>query len=113
MEDGIWMFKPQTIKEALNLGEMRDDQITRQRRFAQPTITRASTIMNNPITTLALIQAAVKRISWEEMQKKRAQGRCFDCNYKFTLGHKCQAPQLMILENLTINDAATSETAEP
>jgi len=32
------------------------------------------------------------------MQKRRAQGLCFNCNDKFTPGHKCQGPQLLLLD---------------
>ena len=38
--DGIRMFKPQSVKEAISLARMRDDQITRQRRFVQPSTTQ-------------------------------------------------------------------------
>uniref|UniRef100_A0A6N2LI86 Alcohol dehydrogenase-like N-terminal domain-containing protein n=1 Tax=Salix viminalis TaxID=40686 RepID=A0A6N2LI86_SALVM len=40
----------------------------------------------------------MKRLSWEEMQKKRAQGLCFNCEEKFTPGHRCKGPQLLLLE---------------
>ena len=33
ISDGIRMFKPQTLKEAINLARMKDDQLARQRRF--------------------------------------------------------------------------------
>ena len=39
-----------------------------------------------------------KRLSWDEMQKYRAQGLCFNCNDRFTPSHKCQGPQLLLLE---------------
>lgn len=35
------------------------------------------------------------------MQRRRAQGLCFNCNDKFTAGHKCQRPQLLLLESLS------------
>ena len=53
--------------------------------------------------------ATIKRISWDEMQKRRAQGLCFDCNNKFTPGHRCQVPQLMILENIAQDDVTAVE----
>lgn len=40
----------------------------------------------------------IKRLSWEEMQRKRAQGLYFNCNERFTAGHRCQKPQLLLLE---------------
>ena len=32
------------------------------------------------------------------MQKRRAQGLCFSCNERFTPGHKCQGPRLLLIE---------------
>nr|TKR91483.1 hypothetical protein D5086_0000223020 [Populus alba] len=40
----------------------------------------------------------MKRLSWDEMQKRRAQGLCFNCEEKFTPGHRCKGPQLLLLE---------------
>jgi len=40
----------------------------------------------------------MKRLTWEEMQRKRAQGLCFNCDEKFTPSHKRRGPQLLILE---------------
>ncbi|RVW14863.1 Transposon Tf2-11 polyprotein [Vitis vinifera] len=54
-------------------------------------------------------QVAIKRLSWDEMQKRRAQGLCFNCNERFTPGHKCQAPQLMLLEGCIQEDETPEE----
>jgi hypothetical protein len=40
----------------------------------------------------------VKRLSWDEMQKRRTHGLCFNCEEKFTPGHRCNGPQLLLLE---------------
>ena len=40
----------------------------------------------------------IKHLFWEEIQKRRVQGLCFNCNEHFTVGHKCQKPQLLLLE---------------
>ncbi|KAH7572791.1 hypothetical protein JRO89_XS03G0015000 [Xanthoceras sorbifolium] len=50
-----------------------------------------------------------KRLSWDEMQKRRAQGLCFNYNERFTPGHKCQVPQLLILEGHTHTDGITCD----
>ena len=34
--DGIKMFKPKSLKEAISLARMRDDQVSRQRKFTKP-----------------------------------------------------------------------------
>jgi len=76
---------------------MRDDQLTRQKRFIRPPppqITRVA-----PATPMVTF----KHLSWEEMQRKRSQGLCFNCNERFTAGHKCQKPQLLLLQGYTDN----------
>ncbi|KAL4278328.1 hypothetical protein GQ457_03G010840 [Hibiscus cannabinus] len=42
----------------------------------------------------------MKRLTWNEMQKRRAQGLCFNCDEKFTTGHRCRGSQLLILEGI-------------
>jgi hypothetical protein len=36
--DGIQMFKPKTLKDAIGLARVRDDQLTRQRKLTRPSI---------------------------------------------------------------------------
>ena len=33
----------------------------------------------------------MKHLSWEEIQKERAQGLCFNCDEKFTARHRCRS----------------------
>ncbi|RVW65002.1 Retrovirus-related Pol polyprotein from transposon 297 [Vitis vinifera] len=107
--DGIRMFKPQSVKEAISLAKMRDDQLARQRRFTQPSALQASVPVSNLNPPKGSTQVAIKRLSWDEMQKRRAQGLCFNCNERFTPGHKCQAPQLMLLEGCIQEDETPEE----
>ena len=41
--------------------------------------------------------ATIKRLTWDEMQRRQAQGLCFNCNERFTPGHRCSQPQLLLL----------------
>ena len=44
------------------------------------------------------------------MQYRRALGLCFNCNEHFTVDHKCQGPQLLLLEiGATDNENANNE----
>ncbi|KAH9724161.1 hypothetical protein KPL70_007389 [Citrus sinensis] len=95
--DGIRMFKPKTLKEAISLARTRDEQLTRQRRFARPIPQNRPLAAVTPVNQRAAI--APKRLGWEEMQKRRAQGLCFSCNERFTPGHKCQGPRLLLIES--------------
>ena len=40
---------------------------------------------------------SMKQLSWDEMQKRRIQGLCFNCDEKFTPGHGCKGPLLLLL----------------
>ena len=96
---GIRIIKPRTLKEAISLARMKDEQLVRQRRFTRPPqINRPQPNLPDP----AGIKPAflVKRLSWEEMQKRRTMGLSFNCNDKFTTCHKCRGPQLVLLEAL-------------
>ena len=86
-----------TLKDAIKLVRMRDEQLTRQRKTTRPpffsrAVRNPTTINRSPTTS------SIKRLPWEEMQHRRALGLCFNCNERFTAGHKCQGPQLLLLE---------------
>ena len=120
ISEEIRLFRPRTLKEAISLARMRDEQLQRQKRLVRsPDFSRSPPpqIFNNRASPTE----PIKKLSWEEMQRRRAQGLCFNCNDKFTAGHKCTKPQLLILEaededNIHEESAATtkleSETGE-
>ncbi|KAA8544673.1 hypothetical protein F0562_019480 [Nyssa sinensis] len=86
--DRIRMFKPQSLKEALNLAQMRDDQLARQRRFMRLPPVRAPLAFPQATRVAPATPAEpIKHLSWEEMQRKRAQGLCFNCNERFTVAN--------------------------
>ena len=107
--DGIRMFKPKTLKEAISLAKTRDEQLTRQRRFARPIP------QNRPLATITPVNQRVaispKRLGWEKMQKRRAQGLCFSCNERLTPGHKCQGPRMLLIQGYN-NSQENEEEAE-
>ncbi|GKA70610.1 retrovirus-related pol polyprotein from transposon 17.6 [Tanacetum coccineum] len=84
LRDGIRMFKPTNLKNATSLARMRDEQLNRLSPIKQ-----ASSVGPTKNTTM-------KRLTWDEMQKKRALGLCFNCDEKFSVGHKCERPQLLV-----------------
>ena len=111
--DEIRMFMPKTLKDAFKLARMRDEQLTRQRKTTRPPF--FSRAVTNPTTTnRSPTTSSIKRLLWEEIQRKRALGLCFKCNERFTTGHKCQGPQLLLLEvgaadNENTNNEQTEE----
>ncbi|XP_035546606.1 uncharacterized protein LOC118348648 [Juglans regia] len=53
ISDGIRMFKPQTLKEAISLARMKDDQLARQRRFVRPAPTTRAPLALPPTNRAA------------------------------------------------------------
>ncbi|KAL5582355.1 hypothetical protein UlMin_014797 [Ulmus minor] len=107
ISETIRMFKPKSLKEATSLARMKDEQLQRQRRISRPLLP-IRTPLALPPTTKA---SPVKRLPWEEMQRRRAQGLCFNCDDKFTSGHRCKGPQLLLLEG-NIDDDLEGDTKE-
>ncbi|KAH9747312.1 hypothetical protein KPL70_004668 [Citrus sinensis] len=113
ISEEIRLFRPRTLKEAISLARMRDEQFQRQKRLVRsPNFSRSPPpqIVNNRASPTI----PIKKLPWEEMQRRRAQGLCFNCNDKFTAGHKCTKPQLLILEaedeeNIHEESAATTK----
>lgn len=93
--DGIRMFKPKSLKEAISLARMRYEHLICQRKATRP-FNRS--IADSPSPTKFKTASPMKRLTWDEMQKRRAQGLCFNCDEKFTPGHRCKEPQLLLLE---------------
>ncbi|KAF2298452.1 hypothetical protein GH714_023621 [Hevea brasiliensis] len=92
ISEGIRMFKPKTLKDAIGLARMKDEQLLRQKAI------HPSFQMSSSSPTKIKPSTPVKRLTWEEMQKRRTQGLSFNCDEKFTPGHKCVTPQLLLLD---------------
>lgn len=60
--------------------------------------TRPSYQMSSSLPTKLKPTTPVKRLTWEEMQKRRADGLCFNCDEKFVPGHRYSKPQLLLLD---------------
>ena len=56
--EGIRMFKPKTLKEAISLARMKGDHLIQQKKSVPMSSTTSSIIKSSPI---------MKRLSWEEM----------------------------------------------
>ena len=67
--DGIRMFKPKSLKEASSLARMRDEQLNHQRRSAR---SMPRVIQDYAPPNRFKTNPGMKRLSWDEMQKKRA-----------------------------------------
>lgn len=65
-----------------------------------------------PKMTPRPLLAGVRRLSWDEMQKKHEKGLCFNYDEKFTPGHKCKVKQAYLIEPVGLNDDEIEELLE-
>ena len=78
---------------------MQDEQLTRQQRFTRPPPIRASLALPQTMCVAPTTPTVpIRRLTWDKMQRKRAQGLCFNYNDCFTARHRCQKPQFLLLE---------------
>ena len=63
--EAVQMFRPRTLKDAISLARMKDEQLQRQR-GAPSTLTKSN------LSTLAEVSnSTIKKLSWDEMQRRR------------------------------------------
>jgi len=76
ISDGIRMFKPQTLKEAISLARMKDDRLNRQRRFSRPAPSPPMRSIISPPNFNRAVPTVpttpIRHLTWEEMQRRRA-----------------------------------------
>jgi hypothetical protein len=119
------MFKPKTLRDAIELARVRDENLSKTRKnprgegprlpytsFMQRSTGHAAATMGQTATTSSVSTSrtyssgAANKLSWEEMRKRKRKekGLCFWCNEKFTPEHRCQKPQTFLIEAYTTEE---------
>ncbi|XP_019450597.1 PREDICTED: uncharacterized protein LOC109352871 [Lupinus angustifolius] len=126
------VLRPSNIAEALGLAKLveskiKDSKHPPHRPFRYPSANtqpthfnnpRPNTLPNPPPTTQSNSPSfPIRRLTMAQMQERRAQGLCYNCDEKFHNGHKCQPRRFLLLlddDFQQTDDTHTSslETAE-
>lgn len=117
ISSGIRIFKPRTLLEVINLARLRDEQLQQEKRWSNPRSHFNKSLQPNSrtdvTTTLSEKPApSPKRLSWDELKKKRSLGLCFSCDEKYSPGHRCKQPQLFIMEGAEDDKSEPEEVEE-
>lgn len=119
ISDSIQMFQPKMLKATIELARMRDEQLQRQRRFNNFSNKNQRNLTIPPPPLKATSTGNPKRLSWDELKRKRSLGLCFSCDERYTPDHRCQKSQLLLIEGLEDEDdegdgdAPATEAEEP
>lgn len=102
--------RPKTYSEAIEIARLRDDHLVNLRKSARPEprkgIAGPLEFRTGGMTTNGtnsgignrILPLGVKKIPWDEMQKRREKGLCFNCDEKFIPGHKCKTRQSFLID---------------
>lgn len=111
----VQMFAPTTLKDVIRLAR-RSDELQRQQKghhqraytlAPRPALTSSVPPEKN-FTTNTSIQTP-KKLSWEEMKRKRSLGLCFSCDERYSPGHKCKTSQLLLMIGEDVEDDEEEE----
>lgn len=114
----LYVLKPPSIHDAMGMAKLIDDKQKAIRVFQTPRFIPARNPQpSNPgNTTFPSHRASpsgsvpIKRLTPAEMAARREQGLCFNCDSKFTRGHRCTPPQFLCL--MTDETEASSDEPE-
>ncbi|KAK8957823.1 hypothetical protein KSP39_PZI000635 [Platanthera zijinensis] len=105
ISDEVQAFQPRSIAQAIRMARLQEEKLGR--RQATKTYRWSSKegeqetvkgMIKGTSSTQPRKEAAVKRLSWEAMQERRAKGLCYTCDEKFVPGHKCKEIQVFMLQ---------------
>ncbi|KAL0404604.1 UNVERIFIED_CONTAM: hypothetical protein Sradi_2101200 [Sesamum radiatum] len=91
------VLQPSSISQAVGLAKLLEAKFLDARPSrvpAPPPIPRLPPLLPAPPPKAPL---SIRRLSPKEMQHRRAQGLCFNCDEKFGPGHRCKAKQFLLL----------------
>lgn len=108
----VQALRPLTLVQATTLARLHEEKINDHRRVYQSRPPSSSSfppysITSKPTPTTPLLPSLpkpppipIKRLSPEEMASRQERGLCFNCNKKFSRGHKCPSKFfLLIVDN--------------
>lgn len=101
----LYVLKPPSLHEAMGMAKLIDDKYKPMRVFLQQWFIPARILQQVPSKNTATPsnQASphgailIKWLTSAEMAARREQGLCFNCDPKFTQGHRCNPPQFLYL----------------
>ncbi|XP_058776595.1 uncharacterized protein LOC131650912 [Vicia villosa] len=110
IQNEIALHKPTSISQAIGLAKLIESKLRESKpkiqkafstTFPRPT-SNPSTLFPSPTTPKPVPQNSppklpIKRLSSAQIQERRAQGLCFNCDDKFIPGHRCSAGKFLLL----------------
>ncbi|GKC12793.1 transposon ty3-G gag-pol polyprotein [Tanacetum coccineum] len=91
IQQELAILRPHTITQAIGLAKLIKDKTNDQ--LSPP---QSSNLTNTPSPTSEKL--TIKHLSPGEMQQRCAEGVCFKCPEKYSLGHQCSLPKFLVFQ---------------
>lgn len=113
------ILKPHTISQALGLAKLIEAKLkdTKPKHF-RPTYPTTSQTSHSNTTKFPTTPPnpnpsplAIKKLNPSQMQERRAQGLCYNCDEKYIPGHKCSTPKFLLF--MTEDDDCCDDNSLP
>ncbi|KAL3356867.1 hypothetical protein AABB24_017502 [Solanum stoloniferum] len=111
IQDEVAIREPTSLEEAIRLANMYEQKLNYAKSPVRPAFARIQPLLPNLTTSSPLIQSKptapssafpeipFKRLTSSEIQARQDKGLCYNCDEKYSIGHKCKTlPQFLLLE---------------
>ncbi|KAK8957341.1 hypothetical protein KSP39_PZI000693 [Platanthera zijinensis] len=98
LRDEVHAYMPNSLSHAISLARIQEERFNRQRNLGGARV---------PVAPAALVPGrreqppagipTVTRLTWPELQARKDKGLCFNCDEKYTPGHRCPKVQVFML----------------
>ncbi|XP_030949790.1 uncharacterized protein LOC115973672 [Quercus lobata] len=102
----IRMLVPKTLNEAFGLAKIQEEYVNSSRKaFRGVTDNGRASILGAPKLE-AMVEPRTKvplqRLTSAQMEERRKQGLCYNCDEKWQMEHKCKGAKLFLLEEISM-----------
>ncbi|XP_038715137.1 uncharacterized protein LOC120008853 [Tripterygium wilfordii] len=111
----VKICRPRTVRKAIEYAGLQNDHLLETKRLGKMEprklpISNSEWQGNKAVSSLPKpLPTGVKRLTWDEMEKRREKGLCFNCNDRFTPGHKCKVSQAFVIEPVDTEEEEEQE----
>ncbi|XP_077232454.1 uncharacterized protein LOC143869781 [Tasmannia lanceolata] len=112
IEAGVRMFKLTTINEAIGLARLQEGNIEA---IARRTKGNWKSLTPSPTNTKPIVPPSlppIRRLTQAEMDERKSKGLCYNCDERYSMGHRCKWQQIFLLEGVDDEPPETSEEIE-
>ena len=108
----VRMLVPKTLNEAFGFAKIQEEYLSHSRKGIRNTIENGNvSVLGSPKLETRMesrTKFLLQRLTRAQMEERRMQGLCYNCDEKWQVGHKCKGAKLFLLEGVNEIEPKTS-----